>query len=59
MKTAIEALYKGIKETKAGSFINNNGETINYNGSYKLIFDQIINDRPKETVNCNEFYDYY
>lgn len=49
MKTAIEALYKGIRETKAGSFINNNGETINYNSSYKLIFDQMINGRPKET----------
>lgn len=49
MKTAIEGLYKGIRETKAGSFINTNGQTINYNGSYKIIFDQLINGIPKET----------
>lgn len=49
MKTAIECIYKGIKETKAGSFINSNGQTINYNGSYKIIFDQFIKGLPKET----------
>lgn len=49
MKSAIEGIYKGIKETKAGSFINTQGQTINYNGSYKIIFDQLINGIPKET----------
>ena len=49
MKTAIECIYKGIKETKAGSFINSNGQTITYNGSYKIIFDQLIKGLPKET----------
>ena len=49
MKTAIEGLYKGIRETKAGSFINTQGQTINYNASYKIIFDQLINGIPKET----------
>lgn len=49
MKCAIEGIYKGIRETKAGSFVNNNGQTINYNGSYKIIFDQLLNGMPKET----------
>lgn len=49
MKTFIEGLYKGVKEIKAGSFVNSNGENISYNGSYKLIFDQNINGIPKET----------
>lgn len=49
MKTAIEGLYKGVKEIKAGSFVNSNGENISYNGSYKLIFDQNVNGFPKET----------
>ena len=49
MKTAIECIYKGIKETKAGSFVNSYGQTINYNGSYKIVFDQIIKGIPKET----------
>lgn len=49
MKSAIEGIYKGIRETKAGSFINTQGQTINYNGSYKIIFDQLINGIPKET----------
>lgn len=49
MKTAIECIYKGIKETKAGSFVNSNGQTINYNGSYKIVFDQLIKGMPKET----------
>lgn len=49
MKSAIEVLYKGIREVKSGSFVNTNGQTVNYNGSYKLIFDQLINGLPKET----------
>lgn len=49
MKSSIEGFYKGIKETKPGSFINTQGQTINYNGSYKIIFDQLINGIPKET----------
>lgn len=49
MKCSIEGIYKGIRETKAGSFINTQGQTINYNGSYKIIFDQPINGIPKET----------
>ena len=49
MKSAIEGIYKGIRETKSGSFINTQGQTINYNGSYKIIFDQFINGFPKET----------
>ena len=49
MKCAIEAIYKGVKETKAGSFINTQGEKINYNDSYKLFFDQFINGIYKET----------
>lgn len=49
MKTAIECIYKGIKETKAGSFVNSYGQTINYNGSYKIVFDQLIKGLPKET----------
>ena len=49
MKCSIEAIYKGIRETKAGSFINTQGETINYNDSYKLFFDQFINGIYKET----------
>lgn len=49
MKLSIECIYKGIREIKAGSFINNNGQSINYNGSYKIIFDQILNGVPKET----------
>lgn len=49
MKSAIEGIYKGIRETKAGSFINTQGQTINYNGSYKIIFDQLIDRIPKET----------
>lgn len=49
MKTAIECIYKGIKEIKPGSFVNIDGKTINYNGFYKIIFDQIIRNIPKET----------
>lgn len=49
MKCSIEGLYKGIRETKAGSFINTQGQKINYNGSYKIIFDQLINGIPRET----------
>lgn len=48
MKTAIEVIYKGIKEVKAGSFINERGQKVNYNGSYKIIFDQVFNNIPKE-----------
>lgn len=44
-----EVVYKGIKETKAGSFINDKGDTINYKESYKIRFDQIIDGLPKET----------
>lgn len=44
-----DVVYKGIKETKAGSFINDKGDTINYKESYKIRFDQIINGLPKET----------
>lgn len=49
MKTAIECLYKGVREVKAGSFVNSDGVKVSYNGSYKILFDQIINGIPKET----------
>lgn len=49
MKYALEGIYKGVKEIKAGSFVNSNGQNVNYNGSYKIIFDQLINGIPKET----------
>lgn len=48
MKNAIEGIYKGVKEIKAGSFINSKGQNIKYSDSYKLIFDQIVNSIPKE-----------
>lgn len=48
MKTAIEVIYKGVKEVKAGSFINDRGQKVDYKGSYKIIFDQSINSIPKE-----------
>lgn len=49
MKTAIQCVYKGVREVKAGSFINSNGEKIEYKNSYKLVVDQLINGIPKET----------
>ena len=49
MKTSIECIYKGIKETRPGSFVNSYGQTINYNGCYKIVFDQLIKGLPKET----------
>ena len=49
MKTAIECIYKGIKEIKEGSFKNAEGNIINYKGFYKIVFDQIISNYPKET----------
>lgn len=49
MKYYIEGVYKAVKEVKSGSFVNEKGETINYKGGYKLIFDQNLNGIPKET----------
>lgn len=49
MVARIECVYKGIKEVKAGSFITNEGQTVEYKGGYKIIFDQVINNIPKET----------
>lgn len=49
MTSQLECIYKGIKEIKAGEFINDKGEKIKYNDYYKLRFDQIINGLPKET----------
>ena len=49
MTSQLECIYKGIREIKAGEFINTNGEKIKYNEYYKLRFDQIINGLPKET----------
>lgn len=45
----LDAVYKGIKEIKGGSFQNENGETINYKDSYRIRFDQTIAGLPKET----------
>lgn len=50
MKTAIQGVYKGVREVKGGSFIDNNGNTIKYDNFYKIIFDQVVNGMPKETV---------
>lgn len=49
MITQLECVYKGIKEIKAGSFKNENGDTIHYPDSYRIRFDQIIAGLPKET----------
>lgn len=49
MICSLECVYKGIKETKAGSFTDDKGNTINYHEFYKIRFDQIINGLPKET----------
>lgn len=49
MVSELECVYKGIKEIKAGTFKNENGETINYSDSYRVRFDQIIGGLPKET----------
>lgn len=45
MKTIFDCVYKGIKEIKAGSFTDSNGKTINYPDSYKLVIDEIVNER--------------
>ena len=45
----LDCVYKGIKEIKGGSFQNEKGDTINYNDSYRIRFDQIIAGLPKET----------
>lgn len=45
MKTMLDCVYKGIKEIKAGSFTDVNGKTINYTDSYKIVIDEIVNDR--------------
>lgn len=49
MVSELQCIYKGIREVKAGSFQNENGETINYKESYRLRFDQTIGGLPKET----------
>lgn len=49
MKTSLECVYKGIKEIKAGSFVNEKGHSIEFPTYYKIRFDQIINGLPKET----------
>lgn len=49
MVSNLECVFKGIKEIKAGSFKNENGDIINYNQSYRIRFDQIISGLPKET----------
>lgn len=49
MVSQLECIYKGIREIKAGEFLDSNGEKIKYNDSYRLRFDQIINGLPKET----------
>ena len=49
MISRLECVYKGIKEVKAGSFVNSNGQNIEYKGGYKIVFDQVINNIPKET----------
>lgn len=45
MKTMLDCVYKGIKEIKAGSFTDLTGKVINYPDSYKLIIDEVVNDR--------------
>lgn len=47
MKCALLCKYKGVKHIQAGSFIIDGVEK-SYKESYKLIFDQIFNDIPKE-----------
>lgn len=49
MKAQLECIYKGIQEVKGGSFLNTEGQKIEYKTFYKLRFDQIINGLPKET----------
>lgn len=49
MVSELECVYKGIKEIKGGSFLNEKGETINYNDTYRIRFDQILSGLPKET----------
>lgn len=49
MVSELECVYKGIKEIKAGTFKNENGDIINYPDIYRIRFDQIISGLPKET----------
>lgn len=46
MITSQEIIYKGIKEIKAGQFINSKGETVKYRNSYKIRFEMINNGLP-------------
>ena len=48
MICVLEAKYKGIREIKAGSFINHDGKTIKYPEGYRLLFDQIVDGLPKQ-----------
>lgn len=50
MKAILEGYYKGVRNVSAGSFTNDKGTLVNYPESYKLIFDQIVNNIPKETI---------
>lgn len=48
MVCELDAKYKGIREIKAGSFINHDGKTIKYPEGYRLFFDQIVDGLPKQ-----------
>lgn len=42
--------YRGLTKTDAGSFINDNGEKIDYKASYKLKVDEMTNLGIQERV---------
>lgn len=44
MQCSLECNYKGIREIPAGSFVNSNGKTINYDKFYKIRFDYMSNN---------------
>ena len=43
-----KVMYKGIEKREGGTFVNNNGQSIDYNSSYVVKFDEIIENKINE-----------
>ena len=48
MKCAGRFIYRGIEKKDAGSFTNDNGQTISYDSSYQVKLDEIVDGKPQE-----------
>lgn len=50
MQCAGEFIYRGMSHTDAGTFVNDKGQAINYNGSFKIKLDENTDDGVQERI---------